>query len=56
MADLGSGVAEKQPQDLVVPDFTITCGTKEFKVPRDIVCAKSSFFRAVCNQPFKVRK
>jgi threonine dehydrogenase-like Zn-dependent dehydrogenase len=56
MADLGSDITEKQPQDLVVPDFTITCGTKEFKVHRDIVCAESPFFHVVCNQPFKVRK
>jgi BTB/POZ domain len=36
-------------------DFTITCGDKEFKVHRAILCVNSHFFQSVCTLPFQVR-
>ena len=35
-------------------DLTIVCGKSEFKVHRAIVCPQSGFFRAACNEGFKV--
>ena len=37
-------------------DFTIICQGVEFKVHKAIICPESSFFRAACTGPFKVRR
>ena len=35
-------------------DFTITCGGREFKVHRVVLCAQSKFFARMCEGDFKV--
>lgn len=36
-------------------DLTITCGEKEFKVHRAVICPRSDYFDAACKGEFKVR-
>lgn len=36
-------------------DLTITCGEKEFKVHRAVICPRSNYFDAACKGEFKVR-
>jgi hypothetical protein len=37
----------------VFSDFTITCGERDFKVHRSIICADSHFFKSVADGKFK---
>ena len=54
MAGLAADSLEKLLYNNQFADFTISCGNKEFKVHRAIVCSDSYFFEAVCNHDFKV--
>jgi BTB/POZ domain len=55
MAGLATVSLEKLLHDNEFADFTISCGNKDFKVHRAIICADSHFFQAVCKYEFKVR-
>ncbi|KAH6623783.1 BTB/POZ protein [Chaetomium tenue] len=37
-------------------DLTVTCGGKEYKVHKAIICLRSSFFETACSGPFKKGK
>ncbi|KAK5992066.1 hypothetical protein PT974_05463 [Cladobotryum mycophilum] len=45
--------ALKEAETGVYSDLTITCGRKEYHVHKVLLCTRSSFFKRICDGPFK---